>query len=346
MTGYDQPAKAPDPRLGVSEVSTPTGSGLDPSPTTWRAERPTGRRDPVDRGPESPLRLPLPSWKATVNRVRKKAKADRVSMMSGSIAYHSFLALFPALIALIGVTQLAHVSSSFVSTLVNGVGKALPHGASTVLTDALVAAHHRTSGALFVTVVAVAISIWSASSAMTAVQTGLDVAYGVPEDRPFVAARLMAVRLLVLVGVLGGLAASLIVFAVPLGRVVEEHIGLGGGAFHILWTVVRWAATVVVVVVLMASIFHWAPNRPAAGWKWLSPGGVFASVGWLLASVALSFYVSNLGSYSRTYGALAGVVVLLLWLYVTAYIVLLGGQLNAELEREAVAEGAQPGGPV
>lgn len=273
-----------------------------------------------------------------LKRAQQKAKADRVPMMAGSLAYHTFLALFPAVIALIGITQLVGVSSSFVTKLVNGIGKALPPGASTVLTQALEAAHKRTSGALVATIVAIAVSLWSASSAMAVLQTGMNVAYEVPAERKFVAKRLMAIVLLVVFGLLGGLAAVLIVFASPLGGLLQHHVGVSSTLFNPLWIVVRWVLTVAVLLVLMASLYYLAPNRRSPGWKWLSVGGVFATVAWLAASLALSFYVSSFGSYGRTYGALAGVAILLLWLYVTSYVVLFGAQINAELEREVALE--------
>jgi membrane protein len=297
----------------------------------------------TDEEPHSPTEVSSPGRTAAVKQSLARAKANRVPMMAGSIAYHSFLALFPAIIALIGLTQLVGVSPSFITKLVHGIGKALPQGASTVLTDALESAHHRTSGALLTILLAIAIAVWSASSGMNVLQTGLDVAYEVPSERRFVANRLTSLLLLVVVGTLGGVAATLIVFASPLGSALQPRVGLSPGAFRIVWTIVRWAVTVAVLLVLMASVYRLAPNRQSPGWQWLSPGGLFATVVWLVASVGLSFYVSSLGSYAKTYGALAGVVVLMLWLYVTAYIVLFGGQLNAEMERQAVIEGGETG---
>jgi membrane protein len=261
----------------------------------------------------------------------KQAKVSRVPIMASGIAYHSFLSLFPAIIALIGVTQLVGISSTAVTTLVSGIGKALPEGASTVLTDALQAAHHRTQGALVATILAIAVALWSSSSALSILQSGLDAAYEVP-DRKFVAKRLTALLLLVAVAVLGGLAAVLTVFARPVGGFVQQHVGISVSVFDPVWTVARLLATLAALVALMACLYRFAPNRTPR--SWFTAGGAVATVAWLLASVALSFYVSSFGSYAKTYGALAGVAVLLLWMYLTAYAVLLGGQVNAELERQ------------
>lgn len=297
-----------------------------------------------DGAPGSPPEISATGWKAALKRASKKSKADRVPMMAGSITYHSFLGLFPALIALIGVMQLVGVSTSFVTKLINGLGKALPQGASSVFATALEAAHRRTTGALGVTIIAIAVALWSSSSATAALETGMDVAYEVPAERKFLAKRGMALVLLVVLGVFGGIAAALIVFAAPLGTLIQHHIGLSHSVFLPIWTALRWVATVLVLVVLMAVIYRLAPNRPSPSFKWLSVGGIFATLVWLAASLALSFYVSSFGSYSKTYGALAGVAVLLLWFYITAYAVLFGAQLNAELERQAVLEGGSTQG--
>jgi len=263
--------------------------------------------------------------------VRRRITTNRVSVLAAGIAYHSFLALFPAVIALIGITQLVGISSSAVTTLVDGIGKALPAGASTVLTDALRAAHQRTQGALLATVIAVIVAVWSSSSAMSILQSGLDAAYEVP-DRKFLPKRLMAMALLLLMAVLGGVAAVLTVFARPFGGFLQHHVGLSPSVFDPVWTVARLLATFAALLALMACIYRFAPNRKPYG-RWYTVGGVGATAAWLLASVALSFYISSFGNYAKTYGALAGVAVLMLWLYLTAFAVLVGGQLNAALER-------------
>lgn len=311
------------------------------SSTAGAASEPVPPQASSDIRTEVPARSSRGGWFATLRRASKKAKADRVQMMAGSITYHSFLGLFPSLIALIGIMQLVGVSTTFVSKLVHGVGHALPAGASSVLTTALEAAHKRTGGALGVTVIAIVVAVWSASSATAALQTGLDVAYSVPQERKFLAKRAMAVLLLLILAVFGGVAAALIVFAAPLGTLIQHHVGISRGVFMPVWTTARWLATILVLVLLMAVVYHLAPNRRTT-WRWFTPGGIFATVVWLAASVALSFYVSSFGSYAKTYGALAGVAILLLWFYIVAYAVLFGGQLNADLEQRSATGAARP----
>lgn len=309
---------------------------------TTTHEPAVSRTAEADR-PEGPTQLGVQSWKALGRRTLQRAKRDRTSMMAGSIAYHGFLALFPVVIALLGLAALLHLGGTQVATLVRGIGKALPNGAAKVLNDAVYSAQHRTGGAIGVVVVAVVISIWSASGAMSTVETGLDIAYGVPEERKFLPARLRALALLGLVVLLGGAASVLVVFAKPLGHAIESHVPLSGMAFNVVWTVVRWAASLFLVVTLFSLLFRYGPNRQPPRWRWLSVGGVVGTVIWLISSLGLSFYDAATGSYSKTYGALAGVVVLLFWFYLTSLAILVGAQVNAEIEREAVELGGETG---
>jgi membrane protein len=213
----------------------------------------------------------------------------------------------------------------------------MPGGSGQLLVDAVRNSASQSGGAsLVATLAGVAVALWSASAGMVGMQMGLDVAYDVESDRKFVKKRLVAFELLAAMLVLGGVATALIVFGAPLGNALRDNLPFGS-AFVLLWTVVRWVLGLVVLIGLFATIYYLAPNRDSPKWVWVSPGGILAAAIWLVASLGFSVYVASFGKYAQTYGALAGVVVLLFWLYLTALAIVLGGELNAELERQTAA---------
>jgi membrane protein len=267
-------------------------------------------------GPDSPLDLQPRDWKMTAKRTFAEIRDDRATLIAAGMAYYFFLAIFPALIALVGVLGLAHINAS---GLIDSIRSALPGGAGTALTKAIAHADKPSKGASLIAAGGgILLAVFSASSGMVAMQKGLNVAYDVPRDRKLLKARGMALLLLIAMLLLGGVPSPLFTWGQST-----------------VYTVLGYVVSIVAVVVLFSVFYYLGPNRESPSWQWVSPGGIIGTLLWILVSLALGIYVGNFNSYSKTYGPLAGVIVLILWLYLSSLAVLVGGELNAELERQA-----------
>jgi len=287
--------------------------------------------------PESPLELEPADWKATVRRTIKEIKQDRVTLTAGGLAYYWFLSIFPLIIAAVALVTLLHLPDSTVGALKDGIETALPGEAAQILTSAVDSAQNQNQGGLAVVLVGIGIALWSASSGIAGMLSGLNIAFDVSDDRKFFKKRLVSLALLGALFVLGGVAVALLIFGQPLGEWLQDQIPVGETAFVYGWTAVRWVVTLIFVTTLFAIFYYIGPNRDSPRWQWVSPGGIVATIVWLAASLGFSIYVSSFSTYGETYGALAGVVILILWLYLTAIAILVGGELNAELERQSEA---------
>jgi membrane protein len=273
------------------------------------------------------------SWRRLPRATLTQMRNNRVSMAAGAFAYRWFLAIFPIIIALLGIATLVTIPRSVVLSLLSGVTKALPPGAAVVFTGAISHATQRSGGDLVTTIAASVVGLWSATSGMVIVEEGLDMAYGLAADRSFIRKRAVAIPLLLGAVILGSAASTLIIFGPQLGNEIRHGVPIAGSAFSALWTVLRWLLALGIMNLLMSLLYYIAPNRPRSKWRWTSAGALVATILWAVVSLGFSFYTSKFGSYGTTYGAFAGVAILIFWLYLTGLAILIGGEVNAAIER-------------
>lgn len=286
----------------------------------------------VGRVPPSPRKLTFGEWKQAFKRAVKEFMADDCTGLSQQVAFGALLAFFPALILLIGLLGL------FGEETYNAIGDLIGRVAPDQVNDAIEiakesSAENKDASALAFLVGAV-VAVWAASGAMGTVIKAVNRAYDRVETRPVWWLRLLAILLVVVTGlVLAGMFVF-IVFGGPLGEAIADKAGLDD-AFTLLWTTLRWPIAFAVLLFFFALVYYAAPNVDHRDWKWVTPGSVVGAIAWLALSGLFALYTSFAGSYDKTYGSLAGAIVLLLWLYYSAMALLFGAELNSELDRQA-----------
>lgn len=284
-------------------------------------------------GPEkvdSPTDIRPGGWLQVLKRGWRESTADHVPMLAGGVAFFGFLALFPALIAALTVYGLV-ADPAQAAAQVRRVTDGLPGAAQALITDQLTAATRVGQGALtFGLVLALLIGLWSTSSGIGNLIKAVNIAYDQREARGFV--KLRAISLLLTLAAIVFLLVTLALVAVVPALIDGLGLGLAG---RVAAEVVRWTLLVALVVFSLAVVYRVAPNRTAPHWRWVSPGALTAAALWILGSIGFSLYINYFSNYNKTYGALAGVIVLMLWIYLTSFIVLFGAEINAESERQA-----------
>jgi membrane protein len=289
--------------------------------------------------PSKPTNLGMRSWFGVFRRTITEFKADNLTDWAAALTYYGVLAIFPALIALVSILGL--IGHSATQPLISNLGHVAPGAAKKILTSAINNLQHSRGAAGVLFFVGLAGAIWSASGYIAAFMRASNSIYDIEEGRPFWMT--IPVRLAVTVVMLVLLAISAIAVVVTggLATQVGKLLGIGGTAVTV-WDIAKWPV-LLIVVSFMFSILYWAaPNVKHPGFRWLSPGGIFAVAVWVIASGAFALYVANFSSYNKTYGALAGVVIFLVWLWVSNIAVLLGAEWNAEIERGRRIEAGQP----
>ena len=281
--------------------------------------------------PDSPDDLTKPSWRYTAKRAWAEFNADHCTDLAAALTYYAVLALFPALLALVSLLGIFGQGESTTQTMLDMVRDLGQSDVADQL-EGPINQMTQTGAAGFALVAGVLGALWSASGYVGAFGRASNRIYEIDEGRPFWKLRPLQL-LLTLVGiVLVGLVLVGLVVSGPVAPTVGDTIGLGSTAVTV-WGIAKWPVMLLVVVVLVAMLYHATPNVKQPKFRWVSIGAAVAIVVWVLASLLFGLYVANFGSYNKTYGSLAGVIVFLLWLWITNLALLFGAEVDAELER-------------
>jgi membrane protein len=277
------------------------------------------------------------SVKELGQRVIHEIQQDDCLGRAAQLAYYFLFALFPfflVLTTLLGYLPVPNLMDRLLETL----AEMLPSEALQLVQDHVrELVTNQRGGLLSLGILA---ALWTSSSAVTAIMDSLNRSYDVEEGRPFWKVRLMAILLTIGLSVFIIVSLILLTFGPQIGGWIADKVGLGS-IFKLAWNILRWPVIVGLIIVAMALIYYMAPDVEQE-WQWITPGSVVAVVGWLLASLGFSFYVNNFGSYNATYGSIGAVIVLLTWMYVSGFFILVGGEINAEIEHAATG-GKDPG---
>jgi membrane protein len=293
-----------------------------------------------DRGPNQPTDLGARGWWGALRRTVGEFQRDNLTDWAAALTYYGVLAIFPALIVLVSILGL--VGHSATQPLIDNLGSVAPGPAKDIFTNAIknLQGSQGTAGVLFV--IGLLGALWSASGYVAAFMRASNSIYDMPEGRPIWKTLPVRVGLTIVLLLLLALSTIAVVLTGGLAQRVGDIVGLGSTAVTV-WNIAKWPVLLLVVSFMFALLYWAAPNVKQPGFRWLSPGGILAVIGWLIASGAFAFYVGNFGSYNKTYGALGGVVVFLVWLWISNIVILLGAEFNAELERgRAIQSGMRP----
>jgi membrane protein len=308
----------------------------EPAPGTERT--PGARPAPDDeRKPGSPTELHKPSWGFALKGAVREFMDDQCTDLAAALTYYAVLAAAPALLALVSILGLVGDGERAVDSVLSSVEGVVPEETLEIVRP-LVENAADTPRAGLALVVGVVLALWSASGYVGAFGRAMNRIYEVEEGRPIWKLRPVMLGVTVVVVLLAGLVVGSLVLSGPIARQVGELVGLGDTAIAV-WQVAKWPVALLLVVIVVALLYHLTPNVKQPKFRWVSPGALLAIVVWAIASAGFGFYVSNFGSYGATYGTLAGVIVFLLWLWITNLALLLGAQLDAELERSRELQG-------
>ncbi|MER7733970.1 YihY/virulence factor BrkB family protein [Streptomyces erythrochromogenes] len=294
-----------------------------------------------ERAPDRPAELPARAWRAVLRGTAREFRDDELADRAAALTYYGVLAIFPALLVLVSLLGLAGEATA--ARVLDSLQQLAPGSARDVIRDAVGQLQGRSGVGSLMAVVGLVAAMWSASGYVAAFIRSANAVYDVPEGRPVWKVLPLRLALTVTLVLLACAGALIVVFTGGLARQAGAALGIGDGALTV-WSIAKWPALVLLVTVMIALLYWAAPNAKGRGFTWVTPGSLLALLIWAIASAGFAFYVANFASYNKTYGAVAGVVVFLVWLWITNLAVLLGLEFDAELSRQRAVAGGLPEG--
>ncbi|MEU0333941.1 YihY/virulence factor BrkB family protein [Streptomyces sp. NPDC006193] len=293
------------------------------------------------RAPDSPTKLPRRAWAAAFKGSLREFRDDELTDRAAALTYYGVLSLFPALLVLISL--LAVAGRSVTDEVLAQLRDLAPGPARDIVTRAVRELQNGAGTGSVVAVAGIVLALWSASGYVAAFIRAANAVYDMPEGRPVWKILPVRIGVTVVLMVLAVASALIVVFTGGIARRAGQAVGLGDTALTV-WAVAKWPVLVLLVTVMIAILYWATPNAEVKGFAWLTPGSVLALLIWLAASAGFAFYVAHFASYNKTYGTMAGVIVFLVWLWITNLAVLLGLEFDAEAVRQrAIAGGYPPG---
>jgi membrane protein len=334
MREHDRARTAPDGRPAPDEAPLEEErGGHEPMPQPERDE--PRLHDP------GLLELSFRDWRAIFVRAFKEFLEDNGTMLASALAYSTFFAIPSVLLVAVGVFTLL-VGPQTISSLMAHFSHVMPGQASSLLGGSLHRLDQHPSTGIAMTIVGFVLALWATTGAMTTYMTALNLAYERKDGRSFVRKRVVAVQLVAVLGFAFLLVAVLLIFGPPLERLVASHAGPVSGVISWIWWIAEWPILVAGLLAAFATLLYLGPDVAHPRWRFVTPGSLFATVVWLAASGGFAFYTSSFGSYNKTWGSLAAVIIMLTWLWLAAIALLLGAELNAEAERSRELREGRP----
>jgi len=288
---------------------------------------------------DKPTQLSGGAWGGVLRRTFSEFSEDNLTDWAAALTYYGILSVFPALIALVSLLGL--IGTSATQPLLDNLGSFAPGPAHQILENALHGLTQSRGGAGILVIVGLAGSIWAASGYIGGFIRASNVIWDVEEGRPIWKTIPLRLGITIVMLVLLAGTAMAVVLTGPLADKVGKLVGLGSAAVT-AWDIAKWPVLVLIVGLMFSLLYYASPNVQQPGFRWITPGGVFAVVAWIIVSGAFGVYVANFGSYNKTYGSLGAVVIFLVWLWLTNVAILLGAELNAEIARGRQIEAGQP----